>query len=231
MPNKFVQVPLSLPYRKAFGREDFLMSPCNLEAVRWIDKYPDWPVRALLICGERGSGKTHLASIFSDYHLEASQLDDDFLPPLDVKKVVVENVDNLGSEKALFHLYNHLDATGGALLLTALKTPRFALPDLQSRVNAIPKAIIQMPDEELIYAVLIKSFLDRCISVELPVLDYAVKRITRSFSFVQALVEKADMLSLSSGRKITIPVMKEALYEVNQDFLSSDAQGKQLSFF
>ena len=76
----FVQLPLMLSYRKAFGREDFVVAPCNQEAVSWIDKWPNWPVTAVLIYGESGSGKTHLASIFSEYHLDAKELTDDFMP-------------------------------------------------------------------------------------------------------------------------------------------------------
>lgn len=212
--NTFVQIPLSLPYRKALGREDFLIAPCNLEAVSWIDKYPNWPMHALLIYGEGGSGKTHLASIFSDFHLKASLLTDDFLLPMGVLKVVVEDVDSLQSETALFHLYNQVQELGGALLMTSRVMPVFKLADLQSRLNAIPKAVISMPDDELIYAVLMKAFYERHVSIEMAVLEYAARHMERSFTSIQAVIEKADTLALSAGRKITIPLMKQAIEQV-----------------
>ena len=100
----FVQLHLALSYRKAFGREDFVVAPCNQEAVSWIDKWPNWPVPCVLIYGEKGSGKTHLASIFSEYRIDAAELTDDFMPYFQ-KKIVVENLDCLASEEALFHLF------------------------------------------------------------------------------------------------------------------------------
>lgn len=220
--NSFVQLPLSLPYRTALGREDFLVAPCNLEAVSWIDRYPAWPMHALLICGEAGSGKTHLASIFSDFHLNANDLNDDFILPDGILKIVVEGVDHIKSETALFHLYNQVQEAGGALLMTAHKTPIFSLPDLRSRLNAIPKAIISIPDDELIYAVLMKAFYERHVSLDPAVLEYAVRHIERSFRVMRAVIKTADALSLSSGRKITIPVMKQAIEYVKTIPLEKD---------
>lgn len=217
MADSFVQLPLSLPYRTAFGREDFLVAPCNVEAVSWIDKYPDWPVHALLICGEAGSGKTHLASIFSDYQLNAADLRDDFFLPSGISKVVIEGVDCLQDEMVLFHLYNQIQELGDALLMTARETPVFKLPDLRSRLNAVPKAIISSPDDELIYAVLMKAFCEKHVSISPAVLEYAVRHIERSFSAAQAVIEAADALSLSAGRKITVPVMKQAIQITHND--------------
>ena len=59
------QLAFDLTARHACGRSDFWVAPCNQEAIAWIDKYPDWPMHAVLIYGEEGSGKSHLASIFS----------------------------------------------------------------------------------------------------------------------------------------------------------------------
>ena len=48
----------------AMGREDFLVSPSNADAVAWIDRWPDWPGPALVIVGPPGSGKTHLGQVW-----------------------------------------------------------------------------------------------------------------------------------------------------------------------
>ncbi|MBR4315699.1 MAG: DNA replication protein, partial [Alphaproteobacteria bacterium] len=61
------QLPLLLEHRRLLGREDFLVSPCNVEAVEWIDLYPDWNNNfAVVILGEKSSGKTHLSWLFSE---------------------------------------------------------------------------------------------------------------------------------------------------------------------
>lgn len=209
----FVQLPLALSYRKAFGRSDFIVAPCNREAVSWIDKWPAWPFPAVLIYGERGAGKTHLAGIFSEYRLEAADLTDDFMPYFQ-KKIVVENLNQLSSERALFHLFNFVRDLGGSLLMTAETVPTFHLPDLQTRIQAVPKASISMPDEVFVKNVLRQAFADRQILVDDLVLNYAVSHMPRSFQTIQDVIQTADRLSLAEGRKITIPVIKETLSQI-----------------
>ena len=210
------QLSLNLPYRTVYGRENFWVAPCNSEAVAWIDKYPDWPVPAVFIYGPQGSGKTHLVHLFTDEVIDAKILTSDFRPPFQ-KKIAVENVDKLASEEALLHLFNYIKELGGHLLLTARTMPRFSLPDLQSRMALIPKIEIAMPDEEAIQMVAKKAFEDRHILVEENVLNYLSTHLTRSFPLVQYAIEKADQKSLSEGRKITIPILKQVIDEINQE--------------
>lgn len=205
------QLAFSLIYRPAFGRSDFLVAPCNEEAVSWVDKYPDWPMPILIICGESGCGKSHLASIFSGNHINASELTMERALSETAEKIVVEDVDLLKDEEALFHLYNRVVAQQGALLLTARNIPQFQLKDLQSRLNAAPKVYISMPDDALISAVLMKAFDDRQLIVEPKVIEYVIMRLPRSFDTIQKVIDIADKLSLSQQRKITIPLMREAL--------------------
>ena len=211
----FVQLPLALSYRKAFGREDFIVAPCNQEAVSWIDKWPNWPVPCVLIYGEKGSGKTHLASIFSEYKIDASALTEGFMPYFQ-KKIVVENLENLASEESLFHLFNFVKDLGGYLLLTSKHIPEFHLTDLRTRIQAVPKAAIGLPDEGFIRNVLAQTFAERQIAVDDAVLSFAVTHMPRSFGTIQNLIQTADALSLAQGRKITIPVIKETLIKIGE---------------
>ncbi len=59
------QLAFHLPPQPQMGREDFLEAPCNGLALSWIERWPDWPAQALVLCGPEGSGKTHLANIFA----------------------------------------------------------------------------------------------------------------------------------------------------------------------
>ena len=209
------QLALDFPSRQAFGRTNFWVAPCNQEAIAWIDKYPAWPMHALLIYGEAGSGKTHLAAIFSQERIEAKDLTEDFLPQSD--KVVVENLEELQDEKALFHLFNRMQEQNGGLLMTARKVPQFNLPDLQSRIGMTPKAEIKMPDEQTISSVCAKMFADKQALVEPAVLMYIATRVPRSFDVVRKVVNTADELSLANGRKITIYLVKEAIEKLAQN--------------
>ena len=58
------QLTLDLPHRAALGAEDFLVSSCNLAAVRLIDAWPDWQDPVQLLIGPPASGKTHLARVW-----------------------------------------------------------------------------------------------------------------------------------------------------------------------
>ena len=207
------QLSLDLPYRTAYGRENFWVAPCNEQAVAWIDKYPDWPVPAVFIYGPSGSGKTHLVHLFTEEVIDGRFLTSDLRPSFQ-KKLAVENVDKLASEEALLHLFNYVKELGGTLLLTGRTIPRFSLPDLQSRMALLPKIEISMPDEQVIQMVAKKAFEDRHILVEENVLNYLGIHLTRSFPLVQRVVEMADRKALSAGRKITIPILKQTINEI-----------------
>lgn len=222
------QLAFSLTYRPAFGRNDFLVAPCNQEAVTWIDKYPNWSSNALVICGERGSGKSHLASIFSQVQIDACALTVDCALSETATKIVIEDIEFLRDENALFHLYNNLTARNGALLMTSTQIPIFRLKDLQSRFNSVPKVFISMPDEELLGAVLTKAFYDKHLLIDLKVIDYALTRIPRSFEAVQRLIDEADTLSLQRKQRITIPLMRQVIEKV---FATKKDQDKQPNLF
>lgn len=209
------QLALGFPSRQAYGRSNFWVAPCNQEAIAWIDKYPDWPMHALLIYGEAGSGKTHLAAIFSEERIEAKDLTEDFMPKSN--KIVVENLEELKDEKALFHLFNRMHELKGGLLMTAAKVPTFQLPDLQSRIGMTPKAQIQMPDDETIMSVCAKMFSDKQAIVEPAVFSYIATHAPRSFDAVRKVVNTADELSLAEGRRITIYLVKEAIEKLTQN--------------
>ena len=206
------QLAFDLTARHACGRSDFWVAPCNQEAIAWIDKYPNWPMHALLIYGEEGSGKSHLASIFSDEHIEAADLDE--TTTFKGEKIVVENLDELKNEEALFHLFNSVQEQGGGLLMTARKLPNFSLPDLQSRISMIPKAEIKMPDDQTIEAVCAKVFEDKQITVEPVVFSYIATHLTRSFSSIQRVLNLADVMALEKGRRITVPLIREAIEQL-----------------
>lgn len=207
------QLTFPLTYRPAIGRCDFLIGECNQEAVQWIDKYPNWPEPALLILGESGCGKSHLASIFTQTQISARSLTLQKALAETALKVVVEDIDCLASEEALFCLYNKITERKGNILMTARRMPVFKLKDLRSRMSAIPKVYISMPDEELLGAVLMKIFYEKQLLIDPDVISFVLQRLPRSFEAAVQIAEIADSLSLKHKKKITIPLMKQALIQ------------------
>src|SRR5258708_30901547 len=59
------QLNLALGHRESFDRADFLCGPGNETALALIDRWTDWPARAMALVGPEGSGKSHLAAIWA----------------------------------------------------------------------------------------------------------------------------------------------------------------------
>ncbi len=214
------QLALDLGHRPAFGREDFWVAPGNRDAVGWIDRWPDWPGHALALAGPPGCGKTHLAQVFA---LKAAAR---ILDPADVVAAAVadlaaghgalalENGEAVADPTALFHLFNTVKENGGFLLLTSREPPArwpVALPDLKSRLSAVPVVRIDAPDDAMVEAVLVKLFADRQVTVAPEVIAYLVRHMDRSFAAMRSLVARADAQALAGKRPVTVPLVKSLL--------------------
>jgi chromosomal replication initiation ATPase DnaA len=221
MPNR--QLPLPLEYRPSLAGEDFLVAPCNRNVVRWLDRWPDWPTRALVVHGSSGCGKTHLAHVFLG-RCRGMLVDQGALgldQAIDVAArsaaCIVDDADRAvaaGFEVPLLHLHNALVEHGGHLLLTAEAPPArwpIRLADLRSRLNGATSVDIGPPDDDLIAGVMVKLFTDRRLMVDDEVIRYALPRIERSFAATRRLVAELDAAALGNRRKITLSLIRSVL--------------------
>jgi chromosomal replication initiation ATPase DnaA len=214
------QLTLDLPHRAALGAEDFLVSDCNMAAVRLIDSWPAWQDNVQLLIGPAASGKTHLARVWQALSgacsLNPDNLGIDFVDAMGPgTPLVVEDADRVDyDEQALFHLLNLAREKRLSVLLTARGAPRrwwVKLPDLLSRLNGVPTVEIGAPDEALIRAVLLKHFADRQLDIDPKVLTYLALHVDRSLAAAQAAVAAIDRAALASGRKISRQLVIETL--------------------
>ena len=232
--NDITQLALDFPHRPSLGREDFMVAGCNFEAVKTIDLWPNWPYFAICIYGAEGCGKTHLANVFAQMvalhtshpyripFIKASQLNNDIARNLfdTSPQIVVEDLQHLTNQEALFHLYNTYRDFGGNILFTANQAParlNFSLPDLRSRINIVPALEIKEPDDELLMALLVKLFMDRQITPSPELLNFLINHIQRSFSYTRKVVEEIDNISLAKKRAISIAIAKEAIATLNSN--------------
>ncbi len=220
------QLILDFAHRPALGKADFLVSDCNRTAVAWMDRWPDWPAPALALYGPRGSGKTHLAHVWSARSdavvVRGQGIENRTAPDIldDALSCVLDHADDVYDEEALLHLYNHVAETGGSLLMIARLPPakwKIDLPDLSSRVGAAPAVGIRPPDDELLGALLVKLFHDRQLKVADDVLVYLLPRMERSFAAVGSLVDALDRLGLAEGRAVTVPLARNVLEQLEEN--------------
>ncbi len=151
----------------------------------------------------------------------AAALDDAAVAALEPgAALVVEDLDRgIADEKALFHLLNRARESKLSLLLTSRIPPgeqEFRVPDLRSRLRALPIVEVQPPDEALLKAVLVKLFADRQLNVEPAVIDYLSLRMERSMAAASRVVAAVDRLALATHRKLTRPLAAEALASLGE---------------
>ncbi len=223
--NAAQQLPLPLPSRAALGREDFFVSPANALAVSQIDTWRDWSAHKLILVGPGGAGKTHLAHVWQQQSggsiIAARDLLGAEIPMLAAGHVCVEDVEEISgnrpAEETLFHLHNLVLANGGTLMITARREPvhwRLTLPDLASRMMAIPVARIEDPDDALLSALLAKLFADRQIMPTPEVIGYLVSRMPRSYETAARLVSALDAEALAHRRSVSRPLAARVLAQV-----------------
>ena len=225
------QLVLDLGHRSARGVEDFLVAPCNQDAVAWLDRWPNWPGPVLALHGPAACGKTHLAHIWMNRSaarlLKANELSEasSYRFLADGLNIIVDDVGTGVDERALLHLYNMVGEAGGHILLSSQIPParwKISLADLRSRLNAAPAVAIGWPDDALIGAVLVKLFADRQMTVEGEVLVYMLARMERSFASAKMLVTALDRSALAAHRRITIPLVREVLAALNESEIGRD---------
>jgi chromosomal replication initiation ATPase DnaA len=215
------QLALDLPHAESFRRDDFLASPSNEAALSLVERWPEWPSRMAVIVGPRGAGKSHLAAIWAERTgariVAAAALARAEVPTaLATGALVVEDVALGADEAALFHLLNLAREDGAWLLFTAsqrLDSQGFALPDLISRLRAVPSVTLAPPDDALLSAVLVKLFADRQLAVDEGVIAYLLPRMERSLAAARETVAKLDAAALSRGRAVSRQLAAEVFRE------------------
>ena len=212
---------IKFEYDKNLSYEDFFVSKSNKHVFDLLDNWPNWNKKFLNIIGEKFSGKTHLVNIFLKKY-NGIKFDSKLFKDKDLKKVkifeniVLENFDEHIDEKLIYTLINIIEQDNKFLVVTS-KTPivniNFKLDDLKSRLKNFLLQNIEQPDDELIFAIIIKNLSDRQISMDKKFIDYIIKRVDRSYSKIFDFIYKIDEISLKKKKSIDFKIIKEVLGE------------------
>ncbi len=216
------QFPLALEFLPSHGRDDFLITDCNAAAAALVDAWPDWTGPHTVVYGPEGAGKTHLLSAWCEKS-GALPLKAESLRVSDLDRTLgngaawtLDRLDAVQDETLLFHLLNSVRERGGYLLGACRAAPArlpYRLPDLTSRLAAATAVEIQAPDDNLLGALLIKLFDDRRLIVDPSVIGFLRLRLERTFAAYREAVQRIDRAGLASRRKVTIPLIREVLFD------------------
>jgi chromosomal replication initiation ATPase DnaA len=215
------QLLLDFDYEQNFRDDDFYVGKSNFYPFKLINNWPKWEKNFLNISGEKFSGKTHLTSIFlkkfNGIRIESSLLTDENLKIIKpYQNVVLEDLDLQVNEKLMYSLFNIIDQDNKFLIITSLKPLaeiNFRLEDLKSRTKNCLLAKIENPDDELMFALILKNLSDRQITLDKKLIDFIIKRVERSYGKIFEFIYKIDKISLKKKKSIDFKIINEALEE------------------
>jgi len=201
------------------SKENFFISKSNKHIFDFLNKWPKWEKNFINIVGERFSGKTHLMSIFlkkyNGLKIESKSLNEYHIKEIKLyENIILEDIDKNVDEKLFYTLFNIIEQNNKFLIITSnnpLTKIDFNLPDLKSRSKTFILQNINKPDDELIFALLLKNFSDRQIYLEKKFIDFVVKRIDRSYGKIFDFIYKIDEMSLKKKKRINFKIIQEVL--------------------
>ena len=208
-------------YDQNFTDDDFYVSKSNEHIFLLLNKWPKWEKNFLNIVGEKFSGKTHLSNIFikkfKGLKLDASSLKNTDLAKIKIhENIILEDINENVDEKLLYSLLNIVDLDNKYIIVTSnipIVDIEFSLADLKSRTKNFLLQNIEKPDDNLIFALILKNLSDRQISIDKKLIDFIIKRIHRSYSKIFDFIYKVDELSLKKKKPIDLKIIKEVLGE------------------
>lgn len=215
------QLILKFDQEQNFRDQDFYVSKSNEFSFKLLDSWPNWEKNFVNLIGENFSGKTHLINIFlkkfKGVKINASKINNEFLKNIKIyENIVIENLNNEIDETLFFTLLNIIDQDNKYLIVTTTKpivNMLFELDDLNSRSKNFILSEIEKPEDDLMFALILKNLSDRQISIDKKLIDFIIKRIDRSYGKISDFIYKIDEISLKRKKSIDFKVIKEILGE------------------
>ena len=212
---------LNFNYEQNFKDQDFYVSKSNEYPFKLLNSWPKWGKNFVNLIGEHFSGKSHLINIFlqnfKGTKILADSISNNFLREIKIyENIVVEDLSENIDENLLFTLINIIEQDNKYLIVTSIKPIvefKFKLIDLNSRARNFLLSKIEKPEDDLMYALILKNFSDRQISIDKKLIDFIIKRISRSYGKISDFIYKIDEISLKRKKPIDFKIIKEALGE------------------
>tara|TARA_B100000161_G_scaffold256726_1_gene220051 strand:- start:372 stop:1034 length:663 start_codon:yes stop_codon:yes gene_type:complete len=215
------QLLMQFNYQQNFRFDDFYVSKSNSYIFNFLNNWPKWEKNFVNIFGEKFSGKTHLTNIFiknfKGIKLNSTELNDNTFQKIKVhQNIVIENLDDGINETLFYSILNTIEQDNKYLLVTSRQSIvdiDFKLNDLKSRTSNFLLQNIANPDDELVFALILKNLSDRQIFLDKKLINFIAKRVDRSYRKISDFIYKIDEISLKRGKSIDFKIIKEVLGE------------------
>ena len=214
------QLIFKFPFKTEYYKQDFFVSSNNFSAYKLIESWPNWSSKWLNVFGASGSGKTHLTKILekkikSVKILSSKNVDDNVISILDnVECIIIDDFKNNIDQKLLYSLLNQSKQLEKYVLINSLKPLKefqYKTNDLKSRINSFLPIGIELPTDDLLKVIIMKSLSDKQVSLDPKLCDYIIKNVERSYEKMIKFLKDVDELSLSSGKSININSIKKVI--------------------
>ena len=212
------QQAIKFQFREAKNRENYIVGDSNINAIKWIDKYPHWKSSGLIIEGPKSSGKSHLVKVWqikSNCNIfESEKVNNEEINANDNKNLAIENLENIKNYEFFLHLLNYKKEKKLKYLLTtthSIGSLNIQLKDIKSRLLELPKANITLPSDKLLKGLIVKLLKDKGVVIKNKLLEYTINRIERSYEAVNLFVKDLNKISLEKKKNISISLIKEIL--------------------
>ncbi len=210
---------IKFEYDQNFKDQDFYVSKSNEFSFLLLNSWPKWEKNFLNLIGDKFSGKSHLINIFlqkfGGIKVDADEINNDTLKKIKTyENIVIEDLNENIDEKILFTLFNNIEQDNKYLIISSTQPIveyNFELDDLNSRAKNFLLSNIDKPEDDLLYALILKNLSDRQISIDKKLIDFIVKRINRSYGKISEFIYKIDEISLKRKKPIDFKIIKEAL--------------------
>lgn len=215
-----IQEIFSFHKKERLNWNDFIESHENYDAISCLMHWPNWNSNGIIIYGDRGVGKTHIANLWAQTSnavcvLKSSLNYDTRLLFEIVCNFIIDDFDDFIESQNydwIFNFFNIAKEKNRSFLLISRRPPstwRIPLNDLRSRLFTLPSILIKNPEDELLLKITKKIINDLGIKISEEVLKYILKFIERNVSSIVKTLQTLDKLALQQQRTITIPFIKK----------------------
>jgi len=152
---------------------------------------------------------------FKGFKIKANSFENKNLNEIKIyENIILDNFDQNIDEYLIYSLFNIIDQDNKYLIinsLTPINEMNFKLDDLKSRTKNCLVAKIDKPDDELMFALILKNFSDRQIVIDKKLINFIIKRVDRSYDKIFEFIYKIDEISLKKKKSIDFKIIKEVL--------------------